>query len=325
MKRIILPWIALSMMSAVPAAAENTLQLSIAPEVWYAKWNPGFIPAEEASLNASRAAYDIKPAILYGVSLSALYGSWGLTGEYFTSKSEKNIHSKAGIKDDPVLEDELKCEVLGHLGGMWYLKDKVSSGKFAGNALGVSWERGVSPESAKSLSVDTNWFQGDIAALIKTEKGPKDLAVIVGYRYESFRIPFQSETFDVDGLVRKDFVDTGFTTQALFLGVEELPGTHLGWHVAITRFVVGFGQTRSNSSAGSASTTNQGFGKLLEGDLTAVYSSSHFDFNLGMRYSSYKAVMGKGGLGDAYTYTPGIKLTLNEVYVGPYVRAVLHF
>lgn len=310
------------------------IELSIAPEVWYVKWQPGFKDPTDTT-EVHYASYKVNPAFLYGLSASMLYGRYGIAGSYLMSQSEKAIQSRAG-NNTSSLSRELKLEVLGRLSDTWYLKNGVSSGKFKGNSVGVEWSRGGGPESTKSLPVDTNWFQGDIGMIFvwPEMRDTTGAGAVLGYRYLRYDLPAQVETFDSQGLSKVSFLDTGFSTQMLFFGVEALPGIRKGWQLGLPRFVLGYGITKVTNSVMSEKSYykvegEKHYGLLFEFDIAIIHSSKQIDFELGFRHRTSNIAAGKGGYdeesGYDNKYNSGSRLKMSEVYSGPYSRIAFHF
>ncbi|MCX5784546.1 MAG: hypothetical protein NTX59_02555 [Elusimicrobia bacterium] len=329
MKRIIFGALVLTMLPTVHVMAENTVQLSIAPEIWYAKWQPGFKdPADTTEVQY--ASYKVDPSVLCGVAVSMLYGDYGLFGSYLMAKSEKAIESSAGYNTSALTRD-LRLAVLGRLSDTWYLKNSISSGRFKGNAVGVEWARGGGPESAKSLPVDTNWFQGDISMIFvwPEMKEATGAGGMLGFRYLRYNLPAQVETYDSMGLSKVSFLDTSFSTLMLTFGAEALPGIRKDWQISVPRFAVGYGITKVTNSAMSGKSCfkeEKDYGPMFEFDTAIVHSSDNIDFELGVRYRTSNIIAGKGGYDDTeYKYNPGSRVKMSERFFGPYTRIAFHF
>lgn len=326
MKQSLLVSIVLVSLLFAKANAESPVEISVAPELWYVKWFPGFEDIHSSDIR--HPSYNVNPAFLYGLSASVQHGNTGVVGSYLMRNSEKDINSKAG-NNTSSMQRELRLEAVSHLSGLWYLKNRIIAGRFKGAALGAEWEKDVTPVTDKKLPVSTEWFQGDISALFAWEKLQSlGSAFTVGYRYTSYRIPAQIETYDRAGLFKVDFLDTRFSSHIMTFGLEGLPGTQLGWRFAIPRLLFGAGLTTASAPGVKARTSLDGsrLGSLVEVDGAAAYDSAHIAFEFGLRYRKYSVIIGNGGRDDTSSDSPpGRRIALEEEYIGPYTRLALHF
>lgn len=331
MRLIVLAGLALTMLPTAQAMVEDRFKVSVAPGVWYVKWQPGF-NATDNTVSVRYPSYNVTPSSLYGISVSMLYGGYGIAGSYLMSKSEKAILARAGKRTSSLSRD-LRLEVLCHLSDTWYLKNSVSSGRFSGTAVGLEWRRGGAPGAAKSLPVDTNWFQGDIGVIFVDPEIKKatGAGAMLGFRYIRYNLPTQVETFDSRGLAKVSFLDTNFSTLMLTYGAEALPGIRRGWQFAIPRLSMGYGITKVTNSAMSEKSYfkqdgDKLYGFMFELDTAVVRSSDHIDFELGVRYRNSDIIAGKCDYNDKkHEYNAGSRLKMSEMYYGPYTRIVFHF
>jgi len=326
---------ALLLLSGIANASEQQPEkkqfgIEIAPEWWYAKWNPSFSDnCVSNDCGLFNSGYSIAPKVLSGLSVSGFYGKSSIFVNYLDSRLAPG--SASSTSGDVRRWRELVGGILFWMGGSWYLESSVLSGNFSGTAWGDEWTRGVGT-TRRNLSVDTSLTEGEVDALFKTSlncggggfKCPDGFEL--GYRVDSYHLPALVEVYDDRGLMKIAFEDTRFLTNYLVLGAREFPDTKQdGWTWGISDLKGFFGVT----AAKNADMNNKGgFSAGGEGECGVEYKKSWASAFVGFKGKVVYTTVGSKpevGTDQGQHYYGTSHLEMTDTYYGPLARLTVRF
>jgi len=316
--------------SAEERAGERRLGIELAPEVWYAKWQPNFGDTGNCISNdcsALRSTYKVAPALVSGIVVLGVFGRSSLFLNY---RGIGKLSGDAAATNGEIARwQEVIAGGLFWLSGDWFLDSKLTVGEFTGHAEGTEWTRGVGT-TVRSLPINTTWVEGELDVVYPVgfalqAREDFHFGLVAGYRINRYRVPALVEVYDDKGLQRISFEDTSLLVNSLVLGLRELPDTKRhGWGISVPQIKGLIGVSRASSQH----LNSLGLAAGAEGEAGLRYSHPTIRVFLGYRAKMLFVSAGSrpvDGTSANQSYRAAAYMQITDRYHGPALTLTVRF